>query len=84
MVGINTAVAASNGSMQASNIGFVIPIANALAIAHQLIDRLVRPICGRCERSERPAQSGPPQPACAGERRDRRVRGAGAPVHELT
>ena len=33
VVGINTAVAASNGQQQASNIGFVIPIANALAIA---------------------------------------------------
>ena len=37
VVGINTAVAASNGQQQASNIGFVIPIANALAIAHSVI-----------------------------------------------
>ena len=37
VVGINTAVAASNGQQQASNIGFVIPIANALAIADAVI-----------------------------------------------
>jgi len=37
VVGINTAVAASNGQQQASNIGFVIPIADALAIAEQVI-----------------------------------------------
>ncbi len=37
VVGINTAVAASNGQQQASNIGFVIPITNALAIAHSVI-----------------------------------------------
>ena len=35
VVGINTAVASSNSNMQASNIGFVIPIAQALAIAQQ-------------------------------------------------
>ncbi|HEU4841004.1 MAG TPA: trypsin-like peptidase domain-containing protein [Ilumatobacteraceae bacterium] len=35
VVGINTAVASSNGTMQASNIGFVIPIAQALSIAQQ-------------------------------------------------
>ena len=37
VVGINTAVAASNGQLQASNIGFVIPIADALAIADSVI-----------------------------------------------
>ena len=37
VVGINTAVAASNGMQQASNIGFVIPIEQALAIAEQVI-----------------------------------------------
>ena len=37
VVGINTAVAASNDQQQASNIGFVIPIANALAIAKQVV-----------------------------------------------
>jgi putative serine protease PepD len=37
VVGINTAVAASNDQQQASNIGFVIPIANALAIANQIV-----------------------------------------------
>ena len=37
VVGINTAVAASNGEQQASNIGFVIPIANAMAIAQDVI-----------------------------------------------
>ena len=37
VVGINTAVAASNSQQQASNIGFVIPIANALAIAKQVV-----------------------------------------------
>jgi putative serine protease PepD len=35
VVGVNTAVAASNGGQQASNIGFVIPIEHALAIAEQ-------------------------------------------------
>ena len=35
VVGVNTAVAASNGEQQASNIGFVIPIDQALAIARQ-------------------------------------------------
>jgi putative serine protease PepD len=38
VVGMNTAVAASGGTTQASNIGFVIPIAHALDIAQQLID----------------------------------------------
>ena len=37
VVGINTAVAASNGQQQASNIGFVIPIAAALVLAQQVI-----------------------------------------------
>ncbi|MET0147304.1 MAG: trypsin-like peptidase domain-containing protein, partial [Ilumatobacteraceae bacterium] len=37
VVGINTAVAASNSQQQASNIGFVIPIADALALAQQVI-----------------------------------------------
>ena len=37
VVGINTAVAASNGQQQASNIGFVIPIADALAVADQFV-----------------------------------------------
>ena len=37
VVGINTAVAASGQGTQASNIGFVIPIAHALDLAHQLI-----------------------------------------------
>jgi len=35
VVGINTAVASSQAGMQASNIGFVIPIAQALSIAAQ-------------------------------------------------
>jgi putative serine protease PepD len=35
VVGINTAVASSSGMQQASNIGFVIPIAHALEIAAQ-------------------------------------------------
>lgn len=35
VVGINTAVASSSGMQQASNIGFVIPIAQALEIASQ-------------------------------------------------
>lgn len=38
VVGINTAVAASDGSTQASNIGFAISIDQALAVAGQLID----------------------------------------------
>ena len=33
---MNTAVAASGGGVEASNIGFVIPIASATSIAHQL------------------------------------------------
>ena len=37
VVGINTAVASSNQNTQASNIGFVIPIAHAIDLAHQLI-----------------------------------------------
>ncbi len=37
VVGINTAVASSSQGTQASNIGFVIPIAAALDLAHQLI-----------------------------------------------
>jgi S1-C subfamily serine protease len=37
VVGINTAVASSGQGMQASNIGFVIPIAQALAIAAQYV-----------------------------------------------
>lgn len=37
VVGVNTAVASSNGMQQASNIGFVIPIDHALAIANQYI-----------------------------------------------
>jgi len=37
VVGINTAVAASGQGTQASNIGFVIPIAHALDLAQQLI-----------------------------------------------
>ena len=35
VVGVNTAVASSSGMQQASNIGFVIPIAHALALAEQ-------------------------------------------------
>jgi S1-C subfamily serine protease len=37
VVGVNTAVAASGQGTQASNIGFVIPIAQALKIAQQII-----------------------------------------------
>jgi putative serine protease PepD len=37
VVGINTAVASSGQGTQASNIGFVIPIAHAIALANQLI-----------------------------------------------
>ena len=37
VVGINTAVASSGQGTQASNIGFVIPIAHALDLAQQLI-----------------------------------------------
>jgi S1-C subfamily serine protease len=36
VIGINTAVAASSGSVQASNIGFAIPIVDGVAIATQL------------------------------------------------
>ena len=42
VVGINTAVAASSEQQQASNIGFVIPIAQALAIAQQSSTRRAR------------------------------------------
>jgi S1-C subfamily serine protease len=38
VVGMNTAVAASGQGTQASNIGFVIPIAHALDLARQIID----------------------------------------------
>jgi putative serine protease PepD len=38
VVGMNTAVAASGQGTQASNIGFVIPIAHALDLAKQIID----------------------------------------------
>ncbi|HEV7757962.1 MAG TPA: trypsin-like peptidase domain-containing protein, partial [Acidimicrobiales bacterium] len=37
VVGMNTAVAASGGGVEASNIGFVIPIGTATSIAHQLL-----------------------------------------------
>ena len=37
VVGVNTAVARSGGSVAASNIGFVIPIDQAMAIAQQVI-----------------------------------------------
>ena len=37
VVGVNTAVARSGGSVAASNIGFVIPIEQAMAIARQVI-----------------------------------------------
>jgi putative serine protease PepD len=37
VIGINTAVAQSGPGQQASNIGFVIPIDNALALAEQLL-----------------------------------------------
>lgn len=37
VVGVNTAVAASSGSRQASNIGFVIPIDRALQIAQRYV-----------------------------------------------
>ena len=37
VVGVNTAIAASGGTTQASNIGFVIPITQALEIAKQII-----------------------------------------------
>ena len=33
VVGVNTAVAASGGTVQASNIGFVIPIDQAMGVA---------------------------------------------------
>ena len=39
VVGINTAVAASGGGVEASNIGFVISINHALEVARQLIDQ---------------------------------------------
>jgi len=39
VVGINTAVAASGGGVEASNIGFVISIDRALEVARQLIDQ---------------------------------------------
>jgi S1-C subfamily serine protease len=38
VVGVNTAVAASGGGVEASNIGFVISIDRALEVARQLID----------------------------------------------
>ena len=38
VVGVNTAVARSGGTVAASNIGFVIPIDQAMAIAQQVID----------------------------------------------
>ncbi len=38
VVGVNTAVARSGGTIAASNIGFVIPIEQAMAIAQQVID----------------------------------------------
>ena len=37
VIGINTAVAASSGGVQASNIGFAISIARALEVADELI-----------------------------------------------
>ena len=37
VVGMNTAVAASGGGVEASNIGFVIPITTATSIAHDLL-----------------------------------------------
>ena len=37
VIGINTAVASSGGGVQASNIGFVIPIEAAMEIAQQYI-----------------------------------------------
>jgi S1-C subfamily serine protease len=37
VIGVNTAVASSGGGVQASNIGFVIPIDAAMEIAHQYI-----------------------------------------------
>ncbi len=39
VIGINTAVASSGGSVQASNIGFAISIDKATAIADELLDR---------------------------------------------
>jgi putative serine protease PepD len=39
VVGVNTAVAASGGGVEASNIGFVISIDRALEVARQLIDQ---------------------------------------------
>jgi putative serine protease PepD len=37
VVGMNTAVAASGGGVEASNIGFVIPIGTAVSVANQLL-----------------------------------------------
>jgi S1-C subfamily serine protease len=37
VIGVNTAVASSGGGIQASNVGFVIPIASAMEIANQYI-----------------------------------------------
>jgi putative serine protease PepD len=37
VVGVNTAVAASGGTVQASNVGFVIPIEQAMAVANRWI-----------------------------------------------
>jgi S1-C subfamily serine protease len=38
VVGMNTAVAASGGGVEASNIGFVIPVGTAVSVANQLLD----------------------------------------------
>jgi len=38
VIGINTAVAASGGSVSAANIGFAIPIDTAIAVAERLVD----------------------------------------------
>ena len=37
VIGINTAVAASSGGVEASNIGFAIGVDHALAVAEELI-----------------------------------------------
>jgi len=37
VVGINTAVAASGKGVEASNIGFALPIDTAMAVAEQLV-----------------------------------------------
>jgi S1-C subfamily serine protease len=37
VVGVNTAVASSGGGVEASNIGFVIPIDTAVAVAQDLL-----------------------------------------------